>query len=302
MNKQISNIQEVCYIREYSFTSGKEKGVEVIELYNGLLRVLLNKSKALDVLQLFYKGKNMSLITKNGISNSNGAFSKRFEGGLLYTVGLDSAGVREGYEIHGSFHNLLPNVIRKEILEDKIVVEAIIEDKELFGKNLLLKRKYTLGLNESTLVLEDTLINSGTKEEDYCLLYHNNLGYPLLDEDDKIIIENNGIIPRTDFAKKMIDSWDVMGNAEDDIEETCYFIKVKNGKAILNNNKANLQFVLDYSSNTLPEFVLWKQTKSQDFAMGFEPSTTVLDDGFKYSKIKSQEQINFKLSYTFKDL
>ena len=302
MIKQISNIQEVAYIREYKFTAGKEKDVEVIEIFNGILRILLNKSKALDILQLFYKGKNMSLITKNGISNSNGPFIDRFEGGMLYTVGFDSAGGREGFEIHGSFHNLTPTITKKEISDRNIVIEAYIEDTKLFGKHLVLKRRYTLGLNDNFLLLEDVLINKDTKPENYCILYHNNLGYPMLDENDEIIINNNLLIPRTKYAKETIKTWNIMGKAMDEVEETCYFIDVIDGKAVLNNHKENIQFVLEYSKDTLPEFVLWKQTKSGDFALGFEPSTTKLDDMFRYSSIKPNEKIKFKLKYTFDDL
>ena len=297
MLKQISNLSQVAYIREYTLESGKEEGVEVIELFNNHLRVLLNKSKALDIMQIFHEGINMSFISKNGFSTRSDDFIKRFEGGMLYTVGFDSAGAREGFPLHGSFHNLKPNIIRSEITEKEIVVEAIIEDSELFGKHLVMKRQYILGLDADELILKDELINKGDKDENYCLLYHNNVGYPMLDVDGHIEINAKEVLPRTPYAKEKQKEWNVITLPIDLQEETCYFIDVKDGQASYVNNNLNKRLTIKYSKENLPEFVLWKSMRSGDYALGLEPSTTKLDDKFKYSIIKKKTSIHFEIIY-----
>ena len=142
MDKKISNLSQLAYIKRYVLTDGKENGIKVVEIDNGKIRLTLNESKALDIMQLWYNGKNFAFISKNGFSGGNNHFLKRFEGGFLYTVGLDSAGIREGYELHGSFHNIPAKVISCVINEDKIEVIGEIEDTQLFGSDKKIFNRY----------------------------------------------------------------------------------------------------------------------------------------------------------------
>ena len=52
MNKKISNLDQVAYVRRYTLNGGREDGIKVIEVCNGKLRFMLNESKALDVMQM----------------------------------------------------------------------------------------------------------------------------------------------------------------------------------------------------------------------------------------------------------
>lgn len=302
MLKQISNLDQVAYIREYTITSGREAGVEVIELYNGVLRVLLNKTKALDIMQVFHKGMNVSFVSKNGFSTRSDDFAKRFEGGMMYTVGLDSAGARDGFVMHGSFHNLKPIITRCEIVNHEIIVEAHIDDSELFGKHLSMYRKYCLAFDSNEFILKDTLINKGQRDEEYCILYHNNIGYPMLDDGGEISINAESVLPRTNIAKERLGVWNRITEPVDLDEEACYFIKIKDGIVSYANKSINRKITIEYSKNSLPEFVLWRSLRSKDYALGLEPSTTKLDDSFKYKTIKKDESIDFELKYTIIDL
>ena len=175
MDGKISNLAQVCSLRRYELTEGKERGLRVIDCDNGRLRFLLNESKALDMMQLFDRGVNVSFISKNGFTAWETEFSKRFEGGMLYTVGLDSAGAREGFPLHGTFHNIPAKVVEAVCDESGIRVVAEIEDTELFGKNLMLRRTVASRAGSDSVTVTDVLTNRGTRAEDYCLLYHVNV-------------------------------------------------------------------------------------------------------------------------------
>ena len=300
MDGRISNFQQVASIRRYTLTDGREKGVDVLDCDNGKIRFLLNVSKACDIMQLYHEGQNMSFVSKNGFTKRETPFLNRFEGGMLYTCGLDSVGGREGYELHGTLHNIPAEIIRAECNENGIVVEAIIRDTALFGKNIVLKRKIFTEISGDSITLEDTLVNEGYKTEEYCLLYHINVGYPMLDDGAKVIADVESYTPRTAWAKQNEATIYAMNDAVPNQEEACYFLKLSKPEISLVNEKIGKKFTVSYSGDTLPCFVEWKSMASGDYALGLEPCTTELDERFTYLTVGSGEEVSFCLCISVK--
>lgn len=296
MDRRINNSEQVAYVRRYALTDGAAAGIKVVEVYNGVLRFLLNESKALDIMQLFHKGTNISYLSKNAFTKRETTFLKRFEGGMLYTCGIDVIGGQAGYEDHGSFHNIPAQITKCECTEDKITIEAIIRDTELFGKNLVMKRRYETEIGSDTVTLFDTLINERYHDEGYSILYHVNVGYPMLDDGVKIQAETNKITPRNAWAEKHIDKAFDIEAPEDGKEETCYLLDMKKPQISVVNKKLGKKLTLSYSEKMLPHFVEWKSMASGDYALGLEPSTSLLDDKFAFSKIGKQDELHFSIS------
>ena len=295
MDGRISNFAQVASIRRYEMTEGAERGLRALDCDNGKLRFLLNESKALDVMQMYHKGENVSFVSKNGFTAREIAFENRFEGGMLYTCGLDSVGAREGFELHGSHHNTPARVTRAEVNEEGILIEAEIRETALFGKNLVFRRRVFSRIGSDELEISDTLENCGTREEEYCLLYHVNVGYPMLDAGAELIDDAEEVIPRTPWAAEHIGSRRAIGAAVANQEEMCYFLRLKTPSVSLRNPKINKMFTLKWSQETLPCFVEWKSMAAGDYALGLEPCTTELDDGFAYRRIAAGETICFSL-------
>lgn len=151
MDGRISNFAQIASIRRYELTEGAELGLRVLDCDNGKIRFLLNESKALDVMQVYHEGQNVSFISKNGFCARETPFANRFEGGMLYTCGLDSVGAREGFELHGSHHNTPARVTRAECSEEGILIEAEVRETALFGKNLLFRRRVYSAVGSETL-------------------------------------------------------------------------------------------------------------------------------------------------------
>ena len=302
MDGRISNLMQLASIRRYEMTEGTERGLRVLDCDNGKLRFLLNESKALDVMQMYHKGENVSFVSKNAFTAREIAFENRFEGGMLYTCGLDSVGAREGFELHGSHHNTPARVTRAEVNEEGILIEAEIRETALFGKNLVFRRRVFSRIGSDELEISDTLENCGTREEEYCLLYHVNVGYPMLDEGAELLDDAGEIIPRTPWAAEHIGSRRAIGAAVANQEEMCYFLRLKTPSVSLRNPKINKMFTLKWSQETLPCFVEWKSMAAGDYALGLEPCTTELDDGFAYRRIAAGETICFSLQMRVKTL
>ncbi len=291
MNRMISNTAQVIKALRYTLTEGKGKGLDVIDCTVGKTRALLNVTKCLDVMQAYHCGENLSFISKNGFSAGNAPFMNRFEGGMVYTCGLDSVGGREGFEVHGSVHNQTAFVTGIKKSEGTISVEAEIRDTELFGRNLLLLRK--VEISEGEISIEDKIVNKGVKDADFCLLYHINLGYPLLCEGGEIVANVKEIKPRNAYAETKISEC-FKTTAATDEEECCYFLKL-NEKKVSYRSENGKSFNLSFEGEGFDNFVLWKSMVAGDYALGLEPATTELDDNFKYQQIKSGETRKFNV-------
>ncbi len=302
MNGKVSNFAQVASIRRYVLQEGAEKGLEVLDCDNGKIRFLLNVSKALDIMQLYHEGQNMSFVSKNGFTGREIDFLRRFEGGMVYTCGLDSIGGREGFELHGTHHNTPAKITRTECNEEGITVEAEIVETALFGKNLLFKRKIFAAIGSGKLCISDTLENRGYADEDYCLLYHVNVGYPMLDEGAKVVADVESYIPRSPWAKENEKTMYEISDSKPLQEETCYFLRLKTGEISLVNEKIGKKFTVSYSKDTLPHLVEWKSMASGDYALGLEPCTSDLDDKFAYKRVKAGERVAFSVALNVEKL
>lgn len=293
---KISNLKQIASISRYTVTEGREAGLDIIDCNNGKLRFLLNVTKALDVMQMYHEGQNLSFLSKNAFNAREVNFLNRFEGGMMYTCGLDSIGGREGYELHGSHHNQRAEVVRAECDESGIVVEAIVRETALFGQNLVFRRRVTSAVNSTSVEITDTLENAGFSDADFVLLYHINIGYPMLDEGARVVCDTKSVTPRTPFSAEHLDDALKMSDAVVGQEEMCYYLEPENAKVSLVNEKLGKTFTVSYSKETLPIFIEWKSMASGDYALGLEPATSKLDDGFAYTTLKPSEKKNFKIT------
>ena len=296
MDGRISNFMQVASLRRYTLTEGIGKGLDVLDCDNGNLRFLLNVSKACDIMQVYHEGKNVSFVSKNGHTKREIDFLNRFEGGMLYTCGLDSIGRREGYPLHGTFHNIPAEIVTARCDEDGILVEAIIRDTALFGKNLVLKRKISSDIGGDTLRLEDILVNESFREEEYGVLYHINVGYPMLDEGARIVADEASFRPSSDWAKEQENYRYEISAPVPNQDETCYYLKLNKPEVSLVNDKLGKKLTVSYSKDTLPYFLEWKSMASGDYAVGLEPTTTELDTSFAYKTVKAGEKVVFNIN------
>jgi len=302
MDGRISNIAQVASLRRYHLAGGAQDRLEVIDCDNGKLRFLLNVSKACDIMQLYHKGQNVSFISKNGFTKREAPFLNRFEGGMLYTCGLDNTGDREGYEMHGRFHNTPAEILRAECNEDGITVEAAIRDTSLFGQSLVMRRRITSALGSDHLIIEDTLCNEGFRDEEYCLLYHINVGYPMLDEGARILADPAEYFARNDFSRENAETRYEISASVPNQPECCYYLSLREPQIALVNERLGKVFRLSYTKDTLPYFLEWKSMASGDYALGLEPSTTMLDSSFAYKTVAPGAKIGFRIDIAVEEI
>ena len=195
---------------------------------------------------------------------------------MIYTCGLDNMGRRDGFILHGSHHNQNAEVIHAECNEDGITVEAVVRETALFGQNLVFRRKVFTAINSGSVSIEDTIENAGYTDASYGVLYHINLGYPLLSEHSRVIkgkgggysIHTGGEIPR---------DWAQCRAPEDHKDEDLFCHENaadKDGWAYtaLLNEKLEIGCYIKYKTENLPYLMHWRNMCSHDYALGLEPS------------------------------
>ena len=73
----------------------------------------------------------------------------------------------------------------------------------LFGENLLLRRRITTALGSSAIQIEDELTNEGWNRA-HMLMYHFNLGFPLVSPTTELAFPKRRVIPCTPLAEQHV--------------------------------------------------------------------------------------------------
>lgn len=284
MNQYIGHDSQLYGIEEHRLVGGKGDGMRLYEINNGMgLEMTVSPDRNGDITRLRFKGINMSYMSPCGYVapayyDSIGAnWLSSFTAGFLTTCGLNGVGtpcVDEGEEIplHGSIANQ-PCEQSYFYEEDKnLIVKTVTKDETIFGRKLRLSREIIVSTKENSFVIKDTIENTGGRVEPFEILYHMNMGYPLLDEDSIITIPSVEVTGRDDHAAKDIANWMNMEKPQADYQERCYYHKFENGAgyAKIYQPKLDIGLSISFDSNSLDGFVEWKMMGVRDYVLGLE--------------------------------
>ncbi len=301
MNGKINNVRQLCSALRVQYLSGREKGIEAFIVNNGRLSFELLVDRALDVNSFYHKGVNIAFSSAGGLNGFDRDFDYAFNGGMLYTCGLDTIGGRS-LPVHGRIHNVPAEVIKAVATEEGVEIVGLIKQASLFGEKLQLKRTVRTVVNSDTLEIIDEITNLAHTDGEYCLLYHTNLGYPMLDEGVTLSAPIVSTAPRTEYAAKRVKSCLIMDEPKPDNEETVFYHTVKKGEVTITNKALKKSVLIEYDEKKLPHLIEWKSMVSGAYALGIEPATSTLDDGFIKRPIKAGETIKTGIKITVRDL
>lgn len=200
---KVINTAQIGGIETSIIDNGSARGNRVAWFNTGTgLRFKVVLDRGMDIAEAFFNQHSLAWLTHNGFtalqaSSDRGIeWLKTFGGGLLTTCGLSHVGGPETDEygergVHGRFSNtsaeiisiIQPDVHRGEY---EMSITGIMKESTLFGPNLELKRTISCTLGNSKIRIQDEVINKANTPSPLMLLYHFNLGYPLVDEGSKI--------------------------------------------------------------------------------------------------------------------
>lgn len=276
---------------------GKAGGVEMIDVQNRSgLHFDVNVSRGLDIPYLDFCGENFGFISPCGVvapeyfDDRELGFLKSFTAGFLTTCGLKVAGAPCEYE--GTAYGLHGNVSHTPAEEVSCIIEegeipciritGKVRDSIIFGDKLVLEREIRCCYKERKVSIHDKVTNEGYKKARHMILYHCNLGYPLLTPESEVFIPALETKARNAHAEEGIDCWMKPERADADYEEMCYYHTLKadeNGQTAvaLYNHELNMGIAIEFDKSTLDHLVQWKMMGAGDYVMGLEPANATID-------------------------
>ena len=305
------NINQIAGVKSCVYNEGKATGVKAFEVSCGSgLEFTVLEGKCLDIFSMRYKGTNLNYITKPGLVSQELFIPEEKESyrninaGMLYTCGMSNVGTEcndngENCTFHGRLRSTAAeNVSHKAYWqEDEYFMEISGEMREavVFGENLLLKRKIIANSSSNSIKLYDVIENQGFETRPLMLLYHINVGFPLLSSECEMYIPSKKIIPRDEEAKKGIGEYKNITKPIDGFLEQVFYHEFCNEDdmvcAMVANRTLNLGFYIKFNPKYLPYLIEWKSMRSGDYALGLEPSNCHVEGRNKEKEFGTLQKI-----------
>ncbi len=324
MNYYIGHPLQIRGAEQYTLKGGKGEGMNFVYARNGLgLELWISTDRCADLSRVTYNGKNMGYTSPCGqvapayYDRTGINFLKSFNAGFFTTCGFDGAGgpcVDQGEEIglHGRIGNT-PALLDGIFENDKALnITFTVRDCTIFGRKFVLRRTYTLSYTENSFKVNDSVTNFGDNSEPFCLLYHCNMGYPLLSENSVVRFPNTKIWANDKEAIDNIDTALIMEKPQANYNERCYFFdaKVKDDGFVSNgifNPDIDAGLVMTYKKEQLPCLTEWKMMGKYDYVLGIEPGIVCPSPRVKMREegllpfLGSEETYDVELTFNFTD-
>lgn len=317
MNPYIGHTHQLCGVEEFRLIGGKGDGMRLLQLHNASgLEMTISADRCADISRLVFKGNNMGYFSPNGYvapsyyDEKGAGFLKSFTAGFLTTCGLTAVGSPctddgEDLPLHGTIGNTPCERIWWDEDNDNIYIHAVINDSAIFARKLFMKRIISVSKAESKFTITDTVENQGDGESPVMILYHINMGYPLLSENAVIDIPSVEVKPRNAHAAEDLDTWHKMLPPTPGFEEQCYFHSFsEEGRATIYNPDINKGLNITFDPHVLDYFTEWKMMGYRDYVLGLEPGNChpdgrdVMRREGKLKFLQPSESISYEVTIT----
>jgi hypothetical protein len=184
---------------------GPGRGSRIAMVNTGAgLRYTVALDRGADIVDAFVNQHALAYLTQNGIKPPDPAYHSEWEwlagwpGGLVTTCGpvhfghpRDEPGGRTS--LHGRYSSQPAHVEMVVSPEPhrgrhEMLISAVVRDSRAYGPNVEVRRTIQSTLLENRIRLFDQTTNRDNKPVPFGLLYHCNLGWPLLDEGASMVL------------------------------------------------------------------------------------------------------------------
>ena len=194
-------------------SGGRQEGVEVIEVDNGLMKFMVVPTRGLHLwaakvgdLRLGWDSpvkeivhpQFVNLAERGGLGWLNGF------GEWVSRCGLESMGPpcidgNRTYTLHGRINYLPASYVEVRLESNpvpRIVLRGIVDESLMFGPHLRLTTEISTEIGQPALSLDDTVTNLSDAPQEMESLYHANFGPPLLGPGAQFVAPVKKVAPR----------------------------------------------------------------------------------------------------------
>ncbi len=301
-------LSQFAGVRLMTLGDGVERGVRMLEFRTGSgLRFTVLVDRAFDIADCEYRGAAIGWHSPAGFRHPNlheyegegGLAWLRSFSGLLCTGGLDHIFFmhsddaahyhyvhRKSVEssIHGRISTIPGRLIAygEEWHGDECVLfcEGVVQQATVFGEDLHLIRRIETTVGGTSFTLHDRVVNHGFYRTPHMMLYHINVGHPVLARGSRYLApivhtpwaahaesyraQSVGYRsmpgPRVNFHEQVWEHW--MGADPDGLVPVA-----------LVNDALGLGFMVESSKRELPCYIEWQNFHAGHYALGIEPAT-----------------------------
>jgi hypothetical protein len=306
LERRAGDVAAAGGVRKVILDDGSERGIRALEFRSGsglTFDVLVDR--AMDIGPAEYQGRSFGWRSETGLRHpalhendaEGGLGWLRSFSGLQVTGGLDHIFCAEEVDasqykyparqkmqhgIHGRIANIPARLLGygESWDGDRCVLwaEGEVRQAAVFGENLRLRRRIESEVGGHTIRLHDMVRNDGFDKSPHMLLYHINLGWPLIDKDTQFVAPIVGTRWHSPSVREQRTSYRIFPDPMPNFVEQAYeheLLADAEGKmrvAVL-NHRLKFGLMLEWNASGFPRFVQWMHLREGSYVMGIEPCT-----------------------------
>jgi hypothetical protein len=302
LSRRTGDLWQLGGVKPMVLDEGPERGVHIAEFRTGgglNFAVLLDRG--MDLGWAEFQGVPLAWQSAAGpiapafFEPEGLGWLRGFHGGLVATCGLTYAGAPctdEGQQLglHGrlSYTPARNACCGTEWQGDDLVLWAQGQMREavIFGENVLLRRRIWSRLGEKRLFIDDAVINEGYHTTPHMMLYHINIGFPVVDASTELITSPALVRPRDSIAARGFDRYNRFQEPTSEYaEQVFYHDLTPDDEGFVRAALVNPSFYggrgvgvyISYRQAELPYFTEWKQMGEGDYVVGMEPANCLVE-------------------------
>ncbi len=287
-------------ITKRTLSGGRQEGVEVIDVDNGLLKFTVVPTRGFNVwnasvgdLRLGWDSpvkeivhpQFVNLTERGGLGWLNGF------GEWISRCGLESMGApcKDGnliLTLHGRINYIPASYVEVRFEANpvpRIVLRGTIDETLMFGPQLRLTTEISTEIGKSSLTFDDTVTNLADAPQEMESLYHTNFGPPLLGAGAQFVAPVRKVAPRDPRAAEGdMAGWNsYTGPHQPGYTEQVYLMELyadETGltEVLLKSADGTKGALLSFNIHELPFTTLWKNEapSKTGYVTGVEPGTS----------------------------
>ncbi len=294
---QVGDLSQVAGIRLAEWSDGNERGVRVAECRTGSgLAFTILLDRGMDLGPAEFRGTSLAWHSANGFAHpmfyepTGVGWLRTFGGGLLTGCGLTHLGAPDHEEQDLGLHGRLSHLPARRVNTgetwdgDECIfwVEGQMRQTSVFGENLTLTRRVAINLGQNVIAIRDVVENFADAPSPLMILYHLNLGFPLLDASGYLVAEPHPVRARDPIAAAGLDAWHQLQSPTVGYHEQVFYHDLPadtNGWSRLAyvNPNLGLLFVIRSQPAQLPNLIEWKMMGHGTYVLGLEPANCLVE-------------------------